>query len=63
MKFIIEQRGETHMVVNDTTGEVRGRHKTKGDAEIHAQQLQKVHDQTIQSVSHRITPPSDVAAE
>lgn len=63
MKFIIEQRGETYMVVNDTTGDVRGRHKTKGDAEIHAQSLQKTHDVGIQSVSHRITPPAEIAEE
>lgn len=51
------------MVVNDTTGDVRGRHKTKGEADVHAQSLQKTHDVGIQSVSHRITPPADVAEE
>lgn len=61
MKFIVQQRGEKFLVSNDTTGVVRGVHKNKGEADLQAQQLQKVHDQGIASASARITPPEDNA--
>ena len=57
MKFIVEKRGETFLVVNDTSKQVRGRHKTEGDAKVHASNLQRTHEQGIEMVSARMTDP------
>ncbi len=56
MKFIVTQKGEKYLVSNDTTGMVRGIHKTKVDAEQQAKELQKVHKEGIQMASARMTP-------
>lgn len=57
MKFRVEQKGAQFLVVNDTTGYVKGRHRTKGEAEVQAQHLQQTHDQAVEHASARLTPP------
>lgn len=61
MKFIVEKKGESFMVVNDTTKDVRGLHKTEGDAKVHAQQLQRTHNAGVEMASGRITEKKDEA--
>jgi hypothetical protein len=56
MKFVVEQKGQMFLVVNETTGYVKGRFKEKGEAEKLSQRLQKEHNEGIEAVSHRITP-------
>lgn len=56
MKFIIEKKGEKFLVSNDTTGQVRGVHKTKEEASQQAVHLQKIHDKGIEMASAKMTP-------
>lgn len=63
MKFIIEKKGEKYLVVNDTTKDVRGVHKTPGEAKVHAKELQQKFDNGVSSVSSRITPPKAVSED
>lgn len=58
MKFKVEQKGERFLVVNETTGVVRGRFKEKGEAQVHRDRLQDEHNTGIEQVSARLTPPS-----
>lgn len=51
MKFIIQQKAEKYIVSNDTTGVVRGIHKTKEEAAQQAAYLQKEHDKGIEMAS------------
>lgn len=65
MKFNVEKKGELFMVVNDTTGDVKGRFKTEGEAKLAARNLQREHTQGVEMVSARLTPkredlPSEV---
>lgn len=63
MKFIIEKKGEKYLVVNDTTKDVRGVHKTPGEAKVHAKELQTKFNNGVTSVSSRITPPKAVSED
>lgn len=63
MKFAVEQKGQTFLVVNETVGDVRGRFKTKGEAEVYRDKLQKNHNQGIEMASARITPPVQTEEE
>lgn len=56
MKFIVEQKGEKFLVVNDVTGVVRGHFKDKADAEAQAKSLQRTHDEGMSMATARITP-------
>lgn len=63
MKFTVEQKGQTFLVVNESIGDVRGRFKTKGEAEVYRDRLQKNHNQGIEMASARITPPVQTEEE
>lgn len=54
MKFKIQQKGQTFLVFNDTTGEVRGRFKTEGEAKLFRDRAQEKHDDGVQQVSARL---------
>lgn len=57
MKFKVQQKGQTFLVFNETTGEVRGRFKTEGEAKLFRDRAQQKHDEGVQQVSGRLTPP------
>lgn len=57
MKFKVEQKGQFYLVVNETTGNVKGRFKTEGEAKVQRERLQDEHNAGIEAVSARITPP------
>ena len=60
MKFKVEQKGQMFLVLNETTGDVKGRFKDKGEAEVHRERLQGQHNEGIEQVSARlITPPAE----
>lgn len=63
MKYIVEQKGTMFLVVNDTTGAVRGRFKNELDAKVQQKELQKQHDVGMDMASARITPPAEIAEE
>lgn len=63
MKFGVEQKGEKYLVVNEDTGYVKGVHRTKGEAEVQAEYLQKEHDKGIEQVSARMTKPAATSEE
>lgn len=56
MKFVVQKKGQNFIVSNDTTGYVRGVHKTEGEAKLQAQSLQQVHDEGIKMVSATVGP-------
>lgn len=56
MKFEVEQKGQIFMVINKSTGAVKGRFKEKGEAEVHRERLQDEHAAGIEQVSARLTP-------
>lgn len=58
MSFKVEKKGERFMVVNESTGYVKGRFKTEGEAKIYRDRIQKDHDTALDQVSSRLTPPS-----
>lgn len=58
MKFNVQQKGQLFMVFNDTTGQVRGRFKSEGEAKVYAERLQQKHNEGVAQVSARLTPPS-----
>lgn len=57
MKFKVEPKGQMFLVLNETTGEVKGRFKEKGEAEVHRERLQSQHNEGIEQVSARLVPP------
>lgn len=62
MKFVVEKKGEGYIVFNDTTGYVKGVHKTEGEAKLQASALQKSHNDGIEMASASVgpkTPPVD----
>lgn len=63
MKFGIEKKGERFLVFNETTGVVKGNHKTKGEAQVQANMLQKEHNAGIEMVSARLTPKAEMVDE
>lgn len=63
MKFKVEKKGERFLVVNDTTGEVKGNFREEGEAKAHAQSVQQEHDKGVEMVSARITPPRSSETE
>jgi hypothetical protein len=63
MKFDVEKKGERFLVVNQSTGEVKGNFKDEAEAKTAASSFQKSHDQGVEMVSARITPaPSGESA-
>lgn len=56
LKFSTEQKGQTFLVVS-SLGDVRGRFKTKGEADVHAKRLQQQHNDGIERVSGSTKPP------
>ncbi len=63
MKFKVEQKGTQFLVLNETTGYVRGRFKEKGEAQVHCQNLQRQHNEGIEHASARLTPPASTNNE
>ena len=63
MKFKVEQKGQIFMVVNESTGNVKGRFKEKGEAEVHRDRLQSQHNDGIEQVSARLTPKKEESSE
>lgn len=59
MKFIVQKKGEKYLVSNDTTGVLRGVHKTKAEADHQAKELSRVHKQGIEMASARMTPKKE----
>lgn len=57
MKFEVQKKGEKFLVVNDTTGAVRGVHITKPEADAQAKTLQATHNKGMTMASARLTPP------
>lgn len=57
MKFKTEAKGNNFLVVNETTGYVKGRFRTKGEADVYCEKLQKEHNDGIERASSRLTPP------
>ena len=53
--FSTEKKGEAYLVVH-ANGNVHGRHKTEGEAKVHAQQLDKQYAEARDMASARITP-------
>lgn len=58
MKFKVEPKGQMFLVVNESTGDVRGRFKSEGEAKVHRDRLQGKHNDGIEQVSARVTPPT-----
>lgn len=56
MKFGVEKKGERYLVVNQSTGQVKGNFKDEGEAKTVAASFQKEHDSGIEMASARITP-------
>ncbi len=56
MKFGVEQKGQMFLVVNESTGDVRGRFKSEGEAKVYRERLQRDHNAGIEAVSARVTP-------
>ena len=56
MKFGVQQKGQMFLVVNESTGYVKGRFKEKGEADVARARFQKEHNEGIEQVSGRITP-------
>lgn len=63
MKFGVEQKGQMFLVVNESTGEVRGRFKTEGEAKVYRDRIQRQHNDGVEQASGRLTPPSMKEAE
>lgn len=61
--FKIEQKGENFIVSNSITGNVKGVHKKKEEAEAQVRQLDTVHTDAVSMVSARITKPADIAKD
>jgi len=61
MKFKVEQKGERFLVVNETTGYVKGRFKDKGEAQVHCDKLQQAHQDGLDQISSRTiqAPPEE----
>jgi len=57
MNFKVEKKGERFLVFNESTGYVRGRFKTEGEAKIYRNRLQDEHNSAIEASSARISPP------
>lgn len=57
MTFKTEQKGQMFLVLNGTTGAVKGRFKTKGEADVYAQRLQRDHNSAIDHIQARQDPP------
>lgn len=51
MKFAVEKKGQMFLVVNESTGDVRGRFKNEGEANVHRDRLQQQHNSGIEQVS------------
>lgn len=56
MKFGVEKKGQNFLVVNETTGDVRGRFKEEGEAKIFAGKLQAEHNDGIRMASAKVGP-------
>lgn len=56
MKFAVQQKGQMYLVVNESTGYVKGRFKEKGEAEVHRDRLQQQHNDGIEQVSAKLNP-------
>lgn len=54
MKFVVEKKGQTFLVVNQDTTYVKGRYKTEGEAKLHAEKLQKEHNDGIKMASAKL---------
>lgn len=59
MKFKVEQKGQMFLVVNETTGNVKGRFKEEGEAKVHCERLQQNHNDGLEQVSARVTPKKE----
>lgn len=57
MNFKVEKKGERFLVFNESTGYVRGRFKTEGEAKLYQQKLQDEHNSAIEAASSRLSPP------
>lgn len=53
MKFKTEQKGQTFIVFNETTGDVKGHFKTKGEADVYRETLQKRHEEGVSRIQPR----------
>lgn len=51
------------LVVNESTGDVKGRFKTKGEADVHRDRVQREHNDGIEHASARITPPDSISSD
>lgn len=58
MKFKTEQKGQMFLVVNETTGVVKGRFKEKGEADVYRNRLQDQHNTAIQNSQSKLSPPT-----
>lgn len=63
MKFETQKKGEQFLVVNKSTGDVRGRAKTEGEANLLRDRLQKEHNDGVEQASARLTPPASVTSD
>lgn len=61
MTFKVEKKGERFLVVNESTGQVRGNFREEAEAKLAATKLKKDHDQGIEMASARLTPPASTA--
>lgn len=51
MKFQVEQKGTQFMVVNETTGDVRGRYRTEGEAQVACKEMQRIHNEGVAQIN------------
>lgn len=58
MKFKVEKKGENFLVVNETTGYVKGRFKTEGEAKLHRNRLQDEHETAVGQITSAPTTAS-----
>jgi hypothetical protein len=62
MKFKVEKKGQSFLVVNETTGYVKGRFKEEGEAKVLRDRLQDAHNEEvglIESTSRAAEEPEE----
>ena len=59
MRYTVEQKGQTFLVVGDVGGRVHGAHKTKPEAEFQRKQLQTLADGEMRRIHVHVPKPGE----
>lgn len=60
MKFKVEQKGQHFLVLNESTGDVKGRFKEEGEAKVLRNRLQEEHDTEVGLINSSSSGKADV---